>query len=197
MKYWNISVNDHEVVLARFVNPPMNYFCAPAVEELAELIQQWKSPDVKAVVLTGEPGRFITHYSVEELAAFSADREAMERTGTGLSDGYHAILRSLLDLPKPVIAAISGDCMGGGLELALWCDLRIAQRGDYRIGLPEIHMGIMPGGSGTQMVSRMLGTAMAMRLILLGELLTPEQACAHGLVHFTADDCLEYATLLA
>lgn len=197
MEYWDNSVDAAGVALARFVHPPMNYFCAAAVGELADLIEQWKSPDVSAVVLTGQPGRFITHYSVEELAAFAADEEDLERTGTALSEGYHGVLRSLRDLSKPVIAAISGDCMGGGLELALWCDLRLAQSGDYRIGLPEVHMGIMPGGSGTQMLARMLGTAKTMQLVLLGELLTPAQALAHGLVHAVSYNCVDQALGIA
>jgi enoyl-CoA hydratase len=197
MKFWNVSMNDLGVVLARFVNPPMNYFCAGAVEELSELVAQWRNGDVRVVVLTGGPEQFITHYSVEELAAFSSDRDEMQRVGTALSVGYHDLLRSLRNLPKPVIAAISGDCMGGGLELALWCDLRVAQLGNYRIGLPEIHMGIMPGGSGTQMISRMLGTATAIQLTMLGELLSPEQALIQGLVHYTADDSANFALTLA
>lgn len=198
LRFWRVTRDSDGIVEARFRNPPMNYFCAGAAQELGALIAAWQRPEVRAVILTGDPpGRFITHYSVEELLAFGADRAEMERIGTGLSDGYHALLRALRDLPKPVIAAISGDCMGGGLELALWCDFRIAQAGDFRLGLPEIHMGIMPGGSGTQMLGRLIGTARATRLILLGELLTPEAALDLGVVHYVSDDCTAFARQIA
>ncbi|QXQ07464.1 enoyl-CoA hydratase/isomerase family protein [Sphingosinicellaceae bacterium] len=197
MEFWNTTTDERGIVLARYRNPPMNYFCAGGAAELLELIDGWKSPQVRAVILTGTGDKFLTHYSVEELAALSADTAELTRIGTALSDGHHDMLRAMQSLPKPIIAAISGDCMGGGLELALWCDLRVAQAGDYRIGLPEVLMGILPGGSGTQMVSRMLGAAAAIRLVLLGELFTPEQAVAAGLVHFVADDCVEKAMDIA
>lgn len=197
MEFWTTTRNVLGIVLARYRNPPMNYFCAGGAAELVALIEEWKSPEVSAVILTGTVDKFLTHYSVEELAALSGDTAELARIGPALSNGYHDMLKAIQRLPKPVIAAISGNCMGGGLELALWCDLRVAQAGDYKIGFPEILLGILPGGSGTQTVSRMLGTAAAIRLVLLGELLAPEQAMAIGLVHFVADDCVEQAMKIA
>lgn len=197
MEFWTTTTHSPGIVVARYRNPPMNYFCAGGAAELVGLIEAWQSPEVRAVILTGTPDQYLTHYSVEELAALSADTAELMRIGTALSDGYHAMLKSMQDLDKPVIAAISGDCMGGGLELSLWCDLRIAQAGDYRIGFPEVLLGILPGGSGTQTVARMLGTAATVRLVMLGELMTPEKAMAVGLVHFVADDCVGKAMQIA
>jgi enoyl-CoA hydratase len=74
------------------------------------------------------PGRFITHYSVEELAQLAGNRPAMKALGLGLNHGYHELLGSLRGLPKPVIVAMNGDTMGGGFELSLSCDIRIARR---------------------------------------------------------------------
>ncbi len=189
MKYWSIE-RDGPIMIARFANPPMGYFCAEAAGELSGLLLQWEDDPVRVIILTGANGQFITHYSVEELISFGADREEMERVGTALSDGYHELLRSISSLSKPVIAAITGDCMGGGLELAMWCDLRIVARGDYRLGLPEVRLGIMPGGSGTQRLARLLGEAKAREMILLGQTFPPEVAHAIGLVHRISDDAL-------
>ena len=76
-------------------------------------------------------------------------------------------------MDKPVIAAISGSAMGGGFEFTLACDIRIAQEGDFQIGLPEINVGILPGGGGTQRLPRTIGTANALMHILMGETLNP------------------------
>ena len=98
---------------------------------------------------------------------------------SGFANALHAAER----MPKPVIAAISGTAMGGAFELALACDIRIAQLGDFRIGLPEINIGILPGGGGTQRLPRTIGTAAALMHILMGETLSPQQAAQKGFVH--------------
>ncbi|CAN5162854.1 enoyl-CoA hydratase-related protein [soil metagenome] len=198
LSYWTLTRSPEGVVTARFEHPPMNYFCAGAAEELAGLIARWAEDAVRAVVITGaRNGAFITHYSVEELAQLAGDPVALDAIGTDLNDGYHALLASLRALGKPVIAAINGDCMGGGFELALWCDLRIAQAGDHRIGLPEVRLGIIPGGSGTQMLSRIIGLGPALGLILTGSVVDPMRALDLGLVHEVADDALARAQAIA
>ena len=187
MKLWKLA-SDGPVVVARYANPPMNYFCAEATRELAELILAWRSPDVRAVVLTGDvPGRFITHYSVEELLSLAENRDAVKSIGPVISRGYHQLLADLRALPKPVIAALNGDTMGGGFELSLACDIRIAQAGDHRIGLPEATLGILPGGSGTQQLSRLIGASRAIDFILRGRVCRPERAAELGLVHEVVD----------
>lgn len=197
MSLWKIE-HDGDVVVATYHNPPMNYFCAQGAQELLGLIEQWKSPQVRAVVLTGAiAGKFITHYSVEELEALASDEAGMRAAGTSLTDGYHAMLLSLRDLSKPVIAAMNGDTMGGGFELTLACDIRIAARGDHRIGLPESKLGILPGGSGTQRLSRLIGAGRAIEFILRGRVVRPEEALALGLVHEVADDAAARARAVA
>lgn len=187
------------VVIATYNNPPMNYFCAEGAQELGALIEGWRdNPDVRVVVLTGGiAGRFITHYSVEELEALAADREEMRAMGTALNDGYHALLQSLERLPKPVLAAMNGDTMGGGFELSLACDIRIAQNGDHRYGLPEVKLGILPGGGGTQRLSRLVGAGRAIEFILRGRVVPAEPALGLGLVHECAEDALARARELA
>src|SRR5713226_10057037 len=176
----------------------MNYFCADGAAELGALIETWREPAIKAVVLAGGmPGRFITHYSVEELLSYAEDRAAMRQAGTALNDGYHALLLSLRNLPKPVIVAMNGDAMGGGFELCLACDIRIAERGDFRYGLPEVKLGILPGGSGTQRLSRLLGPGRAIEFVLRARVVPPDEALALGLVHELTDDALPRARELA
>src|SRR5260221_12962879 len=108
----------------------MNYFCADGAAELGALIETWREPAIKAVVLAGGlPGRFITHYSVEELLSYAEDRVAMRQAGTALNDGYHALLFSLRKLPKPGIVAMNGGALGGGFGLCLACDIRVSPPG--------------------------------------------------------------------
>src|SRR5512134_2849112 len=108
MKLWSVADAGQGVVVATYTNPPMNYFCAEGTQELGELIRRWADPAVRAVVLTGGmPGKFITHYSVEELAQLASNRPAMKAMGRGLNHGYHELLTSLRDLPKPVIVAMN------------------------------------------------------------------------------------------
>ena len=196
-KLWTIEVSD-AVVVATYDHAPMNYFCAEGAGELVALIESWRDPAIRAVVLTGgRTGKFITHYSVEELEGYAADHAALRAAGTALNDGYHAMLQSLSELPKPVIAAMNGDAMGGGFELCLSCDIRIAARGDHRFGLPESKLSILPGGSGTQRLSRLIGAGRAIEFILRGRVLRPEDAHAMGLVHELADDALVRALEVA
>jgi enoyl-CoA hydratase len=92
---------------------------------------------------------------------------------------------------------MNGDTMGGGFELSLSCDIRIAQRGDHRFGLPEVKLGILPGGSGTQRLSRLIGAGRAIEFILRSRVVRPEEALALGLVHEVVDDALVRAKEVA
>jgi enoyl-CoA hydratase/carnithine racemase len=202
MSYWAVERTERGVVVVAYTNAPMNYFVGEGVEELAALIPTWRAPEVRAVVITGGPAdQYLTHYSVEELGALAADRPTMRALGTDVNDGYHALVQDLSDLEKPVVAGMSGDTMGGGLELSLGCDIRIAQRGDFSIGFPEISLGIMPGGGGTQRLPRIIGAGPALDFILRSRVVSPEQALALGIVSEVADDAtaraVEVATELA
>jgi enoyl-CoA hydratase len=96
---------------------------------------------------------------------------------------FASAMRVAEQMPKPVIAAISGSAMGGAFEFALACDIRVAQLGDFQIGLPEINVGILPGGGGTQRLPRVIGTAAALMHILMGVTLSPGEAAQKGLIH--------------
>jgi enoyl-CoA hydratase len=132
--------------------------------------------DVRVVVLTGsdESDAFVAGADVSELRERSAieQREASKRP---------RVYEYVDDLEKPVIARINGHCLGGGNELALGCDVRIASA-DAKLGQPEINLGIMPGGGATQRLPRLVGEGQAMRLILSGELVDATEAAEIGLV---------------
>jgi enoyl-CoA hydratase/carnithine racemase len=199
MSLWSVETRDGGVVVARYDHPPMNYFCAEGAQQLAALIESWRDPGVRGVVLAGggDRGAFITHYSVEELLAAASDREAMRIAGTSLTRGYHALLWSLRELPKPVVVAMNGNTMGGGLELSLACDVRVGQHGDFRYGFPEVRLGIIPGGSGTQRLSRLIGPGRAVEFILRSRVVAPEVALELGIVHELAADAAARATEIA
>ncbi|MDR3449755.1 MAG: enoyl-CoA hydratase/isomerase family protein [Alphaproteobacteria bacterium] len=194
MSYWSVALEDG-IAVATYSNPPMNYMIGPAVLELIDLVQDWQRDDVRVVILTGGiAGKFITHYSVEELidlARIPADEmKAINR-------GYQDFVLGFRRLAKPVIVALNGDTMGGGFEIALGADIRIAQAGDHRIGLPEVRLGILPGGTGTQALSRLVGLARAAEFILCGRVVAPERARELGLVHEVVPDALARAKEVA
>jgi len=196
---WTTETLPGGVLRATYDNPPMNYFCAEGAGELAGLVEAWRDPAVRAIVLCGggDRGAFLTHYSVEELLAAAEDREQMRIAGTSLTRGYHALLLSMRDLPKPVVVAMNGNTMGGGLELSLACDIRIGQDGDFRYGFPEVRLGIIPGGSGTQRLSRLIGAGRAVEFIMRSRVVTPQVALELGIVHEVVSDATTRATAIA
>lgn len=115
----------------------------------------------------------------------------------------HEVLRRVETMPKVFIATIPGHCLGGGLEIALACDLRFAAAGTYGLGQPEITLGILPGNGGTQRLPRLIGKSRALDLMITGRTVSPEEALTLGLVDrvFPADNLIpktmEYAGALA
>ena len=141
--------------------------------------------NVRVLVVTGgAPGYFIRHFSVAALIRLAESLRASGREWpeNGFFDKAMALCESM---SKPVIAAISGTCLAGGFEFALSCDLRIAEDGDYLIGLPEVNLGLLSGAGGTQRLPRTIGTPAALMHILMGIPLTPREAERKGLVHET------------
>jgi len=184
MEYFRVERTDGVAVCAMH-NPPMNYLTGPMTQELGQLVVEVASDrSVRSIVFTGGvAGKFITHYSVEELAYLAADPDLYRQRGADGEAAFHALLSAVQRLPKPVIAAINGDCMGGGFELALACDFRLAAIGPYQIGLPESRLGILPGGGGTQRLTRLIGAAKALEVMLFGNVYPPDEAARLGLVH--------------
>lgn len=177
------------IVVLRFDNPPHGYMDGATEAELeAALDEIERTERLRVVILTGaQQGVFIRHYDVgvlEERArkmqarglTFSTDRPVPESP-------IHRCLRRIEASPRIFIAALNGAAMGGGYELALACDLRIAQAGDYRIGLPESNIGLLPGAGGTQRLPALVGRAKALEYLLLGRTFDPKEAVLAGLVN--------------
>jgi enoyl-CoA hydratase len=141
------------------------------------------------IVTGGTPGYFNRHFSIPALIEFA---EAVRASGRQWPDNaaYHGgffdkAMALCETMPKPVIAAISGTALAGAFEFTLACDIRIAEDGDYLIGLPETELGLLPGASGTQRLPRTIGPAAALMHILMGRPLNPRDAEKKGLVHET------------
>ena len=197
MQYW-VTSRRGPVEIAAFSNPPHNYLTKGAIDELQQLVVEWRDPSIRAVVIQShdQAAGFFTQYSVEELDGLASD-PALSRYAGPLVRGYKAIFDQMTALPKVIIAAMNGDAMGGGFELTLACDLRIGQRGDFRYGNPEVRAGVIPGAGGTQRVTRLVGLARALEWVLRGRIVRPEVAFELGLVHELVDDAPSRALELA
>jgi enoyl-CoA hydratase/carnithine racemase len=180
-------------LLCTIANPPRNFLNATIVAELSRLADEAAADEeIRALVITGGvEGIFVTHYDVGELSGTAAAAREHASLGSGPQlHGMHQLLLKLQRLRIPVIAAINGTAMGGGCELALACDFRYMARGG-QIGLPEVRVGILPGAGGTQRMTRLLGVAKAMELMLLGNTLDADTAERAGLVHRAVNpECL-------
>lgn len=187
---------DGGIVRCTISNPPTHTLTANGVDELRQLVMELSGDgSVRVLLLTGGgEGVFIAHYEVGELADASEQAESVlagrsaPDAGAPPDDGprLHAMHQLCLALEAQrfiSVAAINGSTAGGGFELALACDFRLAMEGPFVLGLPETTVGILPGAGGTQRMSRLLGTARAMDLILHGSLVPPGEAHALGLVH--------------
>ncbi len=160
-------------------NPPVNAVDAGIIDTLWTAFEQL-APDVRAVVLRGRGER-----------AFSAGADISGFVGGAGENDRPAGIQPVADLieqaPVPVVAAIHGYCLGGGLEIALACDFRIAQR-DAQLGFPEVNLGLLPGGGGTQRAPRLISPGRARWLVMSGERIPAETAESWGLVEFVVDD---------
>ena len=181
---------DAGIVRCTISNPPTHTLTASGVQELRQLVAELSGDEsVRVLLLTGGgEGVFIAHYEVGELADASEKAEPALADPSAPDDGpwLHALHQLCLALEAQRfinVAAINGSTAGGGLELALACDFRLAMEGPFVLGLPETTVGILPGAGGTQRLSRLLGTARAMDLILHGSVVPLAEALALGLVH--------------
>jgi enoyl-CoA hydratase/carnithine racemase len=163
---------DGGVELIRLTRPPLNALSAELLAELADHAENLVTDaTLKAVVVTGTA------------KAFSAGAEVRELGGEGpdLLDHFRRALDGLAAIPRPVIAAVSGYTLGGGLETALACDLRLASE-SARLGVPEILLGLFPGAGATQRLPRLIGPAKAKEMIWSGRQVRAAEALAMGLV---------------
>lgn len=164
------------VATLRLDRPKMNALDVQMQEEIrSAAIEATERDDVKAVVVWGGERVFAAGADVKEMADMSYT-DMVKRSG-GLQSAFSAVAR----IPKPVVAAVNGYALGGGCELALCADLRIAAE-DATLGQPEILLGIIPGAGGTQRLTRLVGPSRAKDLIFSGRFVKADEALAIGLV---------------
>lgn len=172
-----VTVDPGTITTIRLNNPPLNLVSREVTEALDVALSQVEcNEDVRAVILAATGDRaFCAGSDVKEFAALHG------RVAEGKLIRENEVYNRLAQLSVPTVAAIEGDALGGGLELALCCDLRVASN-DALLGLPEVRLGVIPGSGGTQRLPRLIGLARAKELILLGEIIDAEAALGFGLV---------------
>ena len=164
------------VATIRLDRPKMNALDAQMQEEIrAAAAEATERDDIKAVVVYGGERVFAAGADVKEMAEMSYTD--MIKRSSGLTTAFTAVAR----IPKPVVAAITGYALGGGCELALCADIRIAAD-NATLGQPEVLLGIIPGAGGTQRLSRLVGPSKAKDIIFTGRFVKAEEALAIGMV---------------
>ncbi|RYV02125.1 fatty acid oxidation complex subunit alpha FadJ [Shewanella sp. OPT22] len=182
-KTFNLSRRDDGIAVLTMDVPgdSVNTLQAKFAEEITDLLKEIKADrNIKGmVVISGKKNSFIAGADIKMLDACATAEDA--RT---LSKQGHEVFAELESLPFPVVAAIHGNCLGGGLELAMACHMRICSDSPKTmLGLPEVMLGLLPGGGGTQRLPRLVGIATALDMMLTGKQLRPKQALKNGLVH--------------
>jgi enoyl-CoA hydratase/carnithine racemase len=177
LQNWKLSVED-KVATIIIDHPPANTLSTPVMGELNKIVDEViANDDIKSAVITGAGMFFIAGADINEIHTIDNAKK-----GEDLSLKGHEILRKIETAPKPFIAAINGMCLGGGLELAMACHMRIC--GDRaQLGQPEILLGIIPGFGGTQRLARLTNRAKAIEMILTGDRITAQEAFRIGLVN--------------
>ncbi len=169
-----------QAALVTLDNPPLNLVSEALLAELAAALDELEGAEpgrVRAVVVTGAGERAFSAGS--HVGEFAAQRGPGGRARLALEQ---ATVTRIARLPMPVIAAIEGNALGGGLEIALACDLRIASERAH-LGMPEVRLAVIPGAGGTQRLPRVVGAARARELILTGRVVDAAEAGRIGLVH--------------
>jgi enoyl-CoA hydratase len=170
---------DKGVAILTLTDPPVNAYTHEMFKELdANILEARFDDDVHVIVVTGHGEKyFCAGANVNML------KEADESFKYYFCLHANETLLRLENTPKLVIAAINGHSVGGGFEIALACDLRVARSGAFHIGLPEVNLGVLPGTGGTQRLARLVGKARAIELIVEGQNLPVERAHAAELLH--------------
>ncbi len=197
MSYNTILVDDAQPITTVTINRPnkLNALNTETIKELhAAFSNLQKDKDVKVIILTGSGEKaFVAGADISEFADFSV------KEGKKLAaKGQKLLFDFIENLSKPVIAAVNGFALGGGLELAMSCHFRIASD-NAKMGLPEVSLGVIPGYGGTQRLPQLVGKGRAMELIMTAGMISAEQANTYGLVNHvvTQEELLPFCEKIA
>jgi enoyl-CoA hydratase/carnithine racemase len=189
MSYQGFTVEKaHGTAVISINRPPANTYNFELMKEFDSIIEDVRlDTNVNVIILTGS----------EKIFSAGADINMLKQSDPAFKATFclhcQETLLELERTPKIVIAAINGHCVGGGLEIAMACDLRFMRTGG-RIGLPEVTLGVLPGTGGTQRLPRLVGKARALDLMITGRIISPEEAKNIGLVNDVSDgDAVEFA----
>ncbi|MGA8830586.1 MAG: enoyl-CoA hydratase-related protein, partial [Desulfomonilaceae bacterium] len=182
-EFISLKIENHDGVVAIFMNnPPVNQLSKHFVMELVEAISScFEDPSVNAIVLTGTGKNFIAGADLTEVYR-ATEKETLLQKVMGTS----AFLNQIEMGPKPVIAAINGNSLGGGLEIAMACHYRVAAKG-VQLGQPEVKVGLIPGAGGTQRLPRLIGLPNALEMMTAGNPIRAEKGLTRGLVDEIAE----------
>jgi enoyl-CoA hydratase/carnithine racemase len=184
-EFVRVEVADR-IATIRLDRPKMNALNAQVQEEIAEAARQVSADDdIRAVILYGGERVFAAGADIKEMAPLGYG-EMAERAAA-----LQAALNVVADIPKPVVAAVTGYALGGGLELALCADFRVLGE-NAKVGQPEILLGVIPGAGGTQRLPRLIGPARAKDLIFTGRQVAAAEALAIGLADRVVPDAGVY-----
>lgn len=169
---------DASIAVITIDNPPMNPLTTEVRKQLGSVLDELdsKKDEIKVVILTGKGKAFVAGADIKSFVDITQETAKLR-----LKKAKELYLK-LEQFEKPIICAINGYCLGGGLELAMCCDIRIAAS-DAQLGQPEINVGLIPGGGGTQRLPRLVGAGIAKELIYTGRFMSAERAMRIGLVN--------------
>jgi enoyl-CoA hydratase/carnithine racemase len=181
-EYFTIEM-DGAVCVLRLNRPPANAHNFAMIRELEGIVTEIRyDNDVRAVVLgSANPKFFSAGADIDEIREKPAEYIGL------LSQTSKEMMMKVRATPKVYVAAVNGHCMGGGLELALCCDVRYAGKGNWKVGLPEVNLGLIPGEGGTQFAGRIMGPSRALMYMVTGEAFGPEKALELGLLDELAE----------
>ncbi len=159
-------------------NPPVNAISKTVRDDLSQCLDEIKADgSIRVVIITGAGRAFMAGADIKELPQFRSPETSAE-----LRKAPHKMMGAIEQMPQVTIAAINGLALGGGCEMALACDMRIASE-DAQLGLPEIRLGLLPGGGGTQRLPRLVGKSIAKEMMFTGEAIGAQEALRIGLVN--------------
>ncbi len=185
MDYQNIYIEEEGNIATITIDRPkkLNALNRQTIKELHEAFKELEEDkEIKVIIITGSGEKaFVAGADISEFAHFTT-----AQGGQLAAEGQESLFDHVQNLSTPVIAAVNGFALGGGLELAMACHFRVASH-NAKMGLPEVSLGVIPGYGGTQRLPQLVGKGRAMEMIMTAGMVTAAQALSYGLVNYTVE----------